>query len=170
MTERPELQDAVVARCKARALLCYHTYDSRRSQKGFFDIVAMGPGGIVLWELKREGEKPTKAQQEWLDAAGRLGLTVAVIRPSDLFSGYVDREIARLAAPQRRRTVTERLRALQAVLRTAREAHGWTQDEFAKRVGTSQSHLSDIERGVTFPQVDTLLRIAEELGIHDLAI
>jgi hypothetical protein len=65
---------------------CYHTYDSRRSEPGFPDLVIAGYGQLIIWELKRQSEKPTEAQQEWLDtlAAVTAHPVVEVIRPSDL--------------------------------------------------------------------------------------
>lgn len=45
-----------------------------------------------------------------------------------------------------------------AALRTAREARGWDQAELARRLGTSQSAISFLERGKREPRLDTVER------------
>ena len=53
-----------------------------------------------------------------------------------------------------------------AVGRRIRELRGFdmTQEEFARRIGISQSHLSTIEHGEAEPGGETLLRIGREFG------
>jgi len=75
----------------------YHTHDSRRSPSGFPDLVAVGPGGVLFRELKREGKKPTVSQAAWLAALRGAGQDAEVWRPSSLLSGTVARELAALA-------------------------------------------------------------------------
>ena len=55
---------------------------------------------------------------------------------------------------------------LQAVGRRIREVRGFdlTQDEFARRIGITQSHLSALERGAREPGAAVLLSIKEEFG------
>jgi transcriptional regulator with XRE-family HTH domain len=50
------------------------------------------------------------------------------------------------------------------LLREARLRHGVTQAELARRAGTSQAHVSRIERGVVSPSVDTLGGLLRALG------
>ena len=71
--------------------LAYHTHDSRRSQPGFPDLVLVSArSGRVMWrELKRQKEKPSAEQQEWLDALRAAGQDAGVWRPADLISGRV---------------------------------------------------------------------------------
>jgi len=38
---------------------------------------------LLIRELKREGQNPTKEQTWWLKALGRCGIDVGVWRPSD---------------------------------------------------------------------------------------
>jgi hypothetical protein len=66
--------------------LTYHTYDSRRSEPGWPDLVLLHPRRrrVVFAELKREGEHPTADQQAWLDGLASCGLEVACWRPTDL--------------------------------------------------------------------------------------
>jgi hypothetical protein len=78
-------------------LLAYHTHDSRRSHSGWPDWVLSGKCGVIFRELKRQDGKPTRAQQEWLDALTAAGMDAAVYRPSDVLSGRVARELAALA-------------------------------------------------------------------------
>ena len=61
----------------------YHTFDSRRSAKGFPDIFALRERAIML-ELKREKGKLTPAQKQWLADLASAGLEVYLIRPRDL--------------------------------------------------------------------------------------
>jgi ribosome-binding protein aMBF1 (putative translation factor) len=49
-------------------------------------------------------------------------------------------------------------RGLGEVIRAARIARGWSQEELARRVGVRQGHISYIERGVG-------VRLFSELGI-----
>lgn len=60
------------------------------------------------------------------------------------------------SAPRAAELIGERLRAL-------REKSGVTQVVLAERTGLRQSHISDIERGSTLPNLVTLLRIADAL-------
>jgi hypothetical protein len=47
--------------------LIYHTHDSRRSQKGFPDLVMVRGTRLLFVELKRVGEKPRVEQVAWLE-------------------------------------------------------------------------------------------------------
>lgn len=73
--------------------LWYHTYDSRRSNPGFPDIVAVRNGVILFIELKRQLGRVSQSQDDWLAALELcLGQNVYsyVWRPSQM------REIAEL--------------------------------------------------------------------------
>lgn len=53
--------------------LFFHTYDSRKSDKGFPDCVIVRDGFLIFAELKVQSEskgKVTPNQQVWLDALG----------------------------------------------------------------------------------------------------
>lgn len=65
--------------------LYYHTFDSRRSDEGFPDVVMIKDVRMIVAELKAEGQHPTPKQVIWLEAfriAGRHpaadGLTAEV--------------------------------------------------------------------------------------------
>lgn len=53
-----------------------------------------------------------------------------------------------------------------AVGQRIRELRGFyvTQEEFARRIGISQSHLSTLEHGDAEPGAETMLRIGREFG------
>lgn len=117
MTER-QLQAAIEALCRQLGLMYYHTHRSQHSPPGWPDIVIVAPGrGALVWELKREGQQPTPAQQIWLAALESVGWSTAVIRPSDLLDGTVVTALQRLAhAPLRGQTrpLLERIEAIRA--------------------------------------------------------
>jgi hypothetical protein len=78
-------------------VLWYHTHDSRRSPSGFPDLVLAGPGGVLFRELKRQGKKPTAAQDEWLCALTDAGQDAGVWRPDSLLDGTIALELAAIA-------------------------------------------------------------------------
>jgi hypothetical protein len=78
-------------------VLVYHTFDSRRSEPGFPDLVLVGSRGVMYRELKRETGKLTAAQKTWLAALRKAGQDAGTWRPSALLSGDVARELAALA-------------------------------------------------------------------------
>ena len=80
---------------------CYHTKDSRGSQRGFPDLVLVRGGRLIFAELKRmpttkSPARPTPDQQGWLDDLNRVaqslgpvlvpdaGIEVYVWRPIDM--------------------------------------------------------------------------------------
>lgn len=62
---------------------CYHTFDSRRSDTGFPDLVLVRDR-VVFLELKRETGKVSAAQASWLTALRDAGAEVYVARPRHL--------------------------------------------------------------------------------------
>jgi hypothetical protein len=62
----------------------YHTFDSRRSDPGFPDVVASKRADLFVAELKRETEQPTPAQRAWLARFMLRGIDAYVWRPSDM--------------------------------------------------------------------------------------
>ena len=46
---------------------CYHTWDSRHSQRGFPDLVLVRPPDLLCVELKRRGGRLTREQSRWLE-------------------------------------------------------------------------------------------------------
>ena len=75
---------AVVDLARLTGWLCYHTFDSRRSEAGFPDLVLARGGRLVFVELKTEQGRVTDAQSEWLEALALCpGVEVHVWRPGD---------------------------------------------------------------------------------------
>lgn len=97
MTER-ELQWSIIEAANLSGWwIVYHTFDSRRSEEGFPDIVLVGKadgpmaGRCYFFELKPEKRKPTKAQTLWIEALQRVAssspvrdIGAAIIRPRHL--------------------------------------------------------------------------------------
>lgn len=57
------------------------------------------------------------------------------------------------------------LREIGIRIQKLRMEKGWTQEELAEKVGTSQKHLSQIEIGCHSMKVDTIAAIAKYLGV-----
>lgn len=82
---------------KLPQLKVQHNGDSRRAHPDWPDWVIGGPHGVLFRELKREGRKPTRGQQAWLDLLAATGHDAGVWRPSDRLSGRIGRELAKIA-------------------------------------------------------------------------
>jgi hypothetical protein len=76
-----QFQAAVVEYAELNGWLIYHTYDSRRSNPGFPDLVMVHRGEgeavprrcrLVFAELKTERGRTSLAQAVWLEALGRI--------------------------------------------------------------------------------------------------
>jgi transcriptional regulator with XRE-family HTH domain len=52
---------------------------------------------------------------------------------------------------------------MRGALKEAREKHGWTQRDLARRLGLTQTHISGIESGKIVPRYDTLLELVRIL-------
>ena len=85
MPER-DLQETVRQIALAHGWDYYHTHDSRHSDEGFPDVIAIheGMGRGLVAELKREGEEPTTAQRRWLALFGAMGFETYIFHPSDI--------------------------------------------------------------------------------------
>lgn len=96
MTEA-QLQAAVIACAKALRWRVYHTYDSRRSERGFPDLVMLRHGKLLVVELKSAFGRTSRDQDAWLDAfkwfAESAPESVGVYqwRPIDWSSGEIER-------------------------------------------------------------------------------
>lgn len=94
MSER-QLQDQVIALAERMGFIVYHTHDSRRSQKGFPDLVLVHPKQRrVLWrELKSETGTTTPEQKAWISTLSLVGEDVDVWRPRDWMGGRIENEL-----------------------------------------------------------------------------
>ena len=92
MTEA-ELQTNVRHAAKVGGWLAYHTNDSRRSDKGFPDLVLVHPllGRLLFVELKSEKGKLRPEQQHWVRALDFANQDVYVWRPEHWLNGSVQR-------------------------------------------------------------------------------
>lgn len=82
ITEK-QFQSQVVQLAKLCGWWVYHTFDSRRSEHGFPDLVMVRRKTLIFAELKSESGKLTKEQ---IDVLGKLEAShphVFVWRPSD---------------------------------------------------------------------------------------
>lgn len=61
----------------------YHTFDSRKSDTGFPDLVLVSPQRrrVVFLELKREKGRLSERQAEWVRALHTAGAEIYVARP-----------------------------------------------------------------------------------------
>jgi len=91
MTEA-QLQAAIADLCKLLGVWCYHTYDSRRSQPGWPDLVLVGRH-VLYRELKSATGRLTSAQTEWGLRLGDAGQDWSVWRPDDLRAGRIQAEL-----------------------------------------------------------------------------
>jgi hypothetical protein len=71
MTE-DELDANFLDYCKVGGWLTYHTHDSRRSEGGFPDRVAVRGGRILFAELKTATGRVSPKQKIWLAVLGKL--------------------------------------------------------------------------------------------------
>lgn len=81
LTEK-QWQKQVVELARTLGWTVYHTFDSRRSQPGFPDLVLVRDR-VIYVELKREQGKLTDAQAGWLDRLNRAGAETYCWRPHD---------------------------------------------------------------------------------------
>ena len=77
-----QLQAVVLEEAEFNGWEHYHTHDSRRSNKGFPDLVLVRER-VVYAEIKTMKGKLTKEQQHWQDILKYAGQEVYVIRPCD---------------------------------------------------------------------------------------
>lgn len=78
-----EFQAAVVKVARLLGCIVYHTHDSRRSAKGFPDLVIVGSHGHLFRELKTDEGRVSPEQSEWIARLAKAGADVAVWRPAD---------------------------------------------------------------------------------------
>lgn len=63
--------------------MAYHTHDSRKSEPGFPDIIAVRGGRVLAIECKRERGRVRPEQVMWVEALSEVpGVTAMIARPS----------------------------------------------------------------------------------------
>ena len=90
ITSEKMLMAQITRLAKSHGWLVYHTYDSRKSEFGFPDLVLVSEardhrkhGRVIFAELKTEMEITTDAQDRWLSRLARARAEVYIWRPSD---------------------------------------------------------------------------------------
>lgn len=96
MRER-ELSELIRDACNRLKLRAYHTHDSRRSDRGWPDLVIAGRDRVIFRELKTETGRLSVDQVLWIEDLTRCGLHADVWKPSQWFSGQIMRELHALA-------------------------------------------------------------------------
>ena len=86
-----ELQKAIVAYAKLQRWLVYHTYDSRRSNPGFPDLVLVKNGRVIFAELKSQRGRLRAEQALWLAELRKTGLEAYVWFPLDWMEGTIEK-------------------------------------------------------------------------------
>jgi hypothetical protein len=89
MTERM-LQDAVVELALTLKWRTYHTYDSRRSNPGWPDLILVRRNRIVAIELKSAKGRVSVEQLAWFGALEAAGVECHVYRPSEWCDGTIE--------------------------------------------------------------------------------
>ncbi len=77
-----QFQAAVVQAARLLGWMCFHPFDSRRSESGFPDLVLVRER-VVFAELKTEKGRASPAQWKWIDALIGAGQETHVWRPSN---------------------------------------------------------------------------------------
>ena len=76
-----ELQQTIIDLARLNGWTVYHTYDSRRSEPGFPDLVLVRER-VIYAELKTEKGKLSKHQKKWRYALLAAGADHRIWRPS----------------------------------------------------------------------------------------
>jgi hypothetical protein len=85
MSEK-QLMETILQACSLLKYKAYHTFDSRRSEPGFPDLVICGHSRLFFFETKSATGRVTPDQQGWLDALSLVEgpPLVEVIKPATL--------------------------------------------------------------------------------------
>jgi hypothetical protein len=83
VVKEKEWQAQVVSLARRLGWMTYHTYDSRRSEPGWPDLVLVRER-MVIAELKTQTGRVSEAQRKWLNALQQAGVETYLWRPSDM--------------------------------------------------------------------------------------
>lgn len=106
-----DLKRTVIDMCRSLGLLVAHFRPAQirpgvwvtpveADGAGFVDLVIVGPGGVLFWELKSATGQLSAEQNKWLIALSRAGAKAWLIRPQHLRNGTVEAALKRLAKPR----------------------------------------------------------------------
>ena len=90
MTEKA-LQAAVVKLARLKNWLTYHTFDSRRSQPGFPDLVMVRSGRLLFVELKSVNGLLRPEQRVWRERLVKTDAEYYEWRPAEWRDGTIER-------------------------------------------------------------------------------
>ena len=85
-----ELQAVVMELARLHNWLCYHTFDSRRSQAGFPDLVMVRSGRLLFVELKSATGLMRPEQRLWRERLVKTDAEYYEWRPHDWHSGTIE--------------------------------------------------------------------------------
>lgn len=106
-----DLKRTVIDMCRALGLLVAHFRPAQirpgvwvtpveADGKGFPDLVAVGPGGVLFAELKAAGKYPEPEQRRWINALSNAGADIRIWQPKHLHSGGIENALKQLAKPR----------------------------------------------------------------------
>jgi len=79
------------------------------------------------------------------------------------FNDYLDEQLKNPEIKKEYDRLAPEYEIISAII-TARKEMGISQSELAKLIGTDQSRISKLERGVLNPSLDFIKRVAEAMG------
>lgn len=111
-----EVESFVEKSCADLGIRYMHTHRSQYSPAGYPDDTIVGNGLLGFAENKRQTEKPSAAQQGWLDDLRATGALVFVWRPMDMLDGTILRDLVPFIGSQALRQATARATGWDPVL------------------------------------------------------
>ena len=88
MTEK-QLQNNILQLASLSGWLAYHTFNSRRSEPGFPDLVLARRDRLLFAELKSAKGRLTSEQKAWAAALKETSAEIYLWRPKDWIDGTV---------------------------------------------------------------------------------
>lgn len=76
-----QFQAQIVELARWNNFVVYHTFDSRRSEAGFPDLILIRPPRLIVVEVKSQTGRVTPAQEAWLQRFQECGIETHVWRP-----------------------------------------------------------------------------------------
>lgn len=98
MTEA-DLRRRVMGLATSLGLLWHYCRDGRKCDgvRGLPDLVIAGEHGLLLAELKDDGNETSPSQDRWIWILNQAGVQWRVWRPRDWHSGAIRRELEAIA-------------------------------------------------------------------------
>ncbi len=80
-----DFQSTIIQAAELLGYLVYHTFDSRRCQRGFVDLVMTKPGRCIMAELKTEKGRLRPEQKTWIATLSTCpGVEVYIWKPHQI--------------------------------------------------------------------------------------